>query len=137
MRVASIDESKNEEEEVAPRARFELATLRLTAECSTIELPGNGQVDFQFTTTCELVLVSFLSLGVQHRFQLGHFRRVMLPQQLRIVGSVSAPVANDLTAHPGIYQIRNPSSSKRVHSNAGLDEVQLFQHGVELVLPQV
>ena len=25
---------------VAPRARFELATLRLTAECSTIELPG-------------------------------------------------------------------------------------------------
>ena len=29
---------------MAPRARFELATLRLTAECSTIELPGNGQV---------------------------------------------------------------------------------------------
>jgi hypothetical protein len=28
--------------ELAPRARFELATLRLTAECSTIELPGNG-----------------------------------------------------------------------------------------------
>jgi hypothetical protein len=25
---------------VAPRARFELATLRLTAECSTVELPG-------------------------------------------------------------------------------------------------
>ena len=25
---------------LAPRARFELATLRLTAECSTIELPG-------------------------------------------------------------------------------------------------
>jgi len=33
--------------------------------------------------------------------------------------------------------VRNPSSSKRVHSNAGLDEVQLFQHGVELALPQV
>ena len=29
-------------EEVAPRARFELATLRLTAECSTIELPGSS-----------------------------------------------------------------------------------------------
>src|SRR5271168_4440407 len=28
-------------ENLAPRARFELATLRLTAECSTIELPGN------------------------------------------------------------------------------------------------
>jgi hypothetical protein len=26
--------------ELAPRARFELATLRLTAECSTVELPG-------------------------------------------------------------------------------------------------
>src|SRR5215831_7405355 len=25
---------------LAPRARFELATLRLTAECSTVELPG-------------------------------------------------------------------------------------------------
>ena len=34
------------QEDLAPRARFELATLRLTAECSTIELPGNGQVDF-------------------------------------------------------------------------------------------
>jgi hypothetical protein len=31
-----------EKENLAPRARFELATLRLTAECSTIELPGNG-----------------------------------------------------------------------------------------------
>jgi hypothetical protein len=28
---------------LAPRARFELATLRLTAECSTIELPGSGR----------------------------------------------------------------------------------------------
>ena len=31
---------------LAPRARFELATLRLTAECSTIELPGNGLAIF-------------------------------------------------------------------------------------------
>jgi hypothetical protein len=28
---------------MAPRARFELATLRLTAECSTIELPGSSR----------------------------------------------------------------------------------------------
>src|SRR6266566_175142 len=28
---------------LAPRARFELATSRLTAECSTVELPGNAQ----------------------------------------------------------------------------------------------
>ena len=32
--------------DLAPRARFELATLRLTAECSAVELPGNRQVDF-------------------------------------------------------------------------------------------
>lgn len=32
---------ENERRRLAPRARFELATLRLTAECSTIELPGN------------------------------------------------------------------------------------------------
>jgi hypothetical protein len=30
-----------EKQNLAPRARFELATLRLTAECSTVELPGN------------------------------------------------------------------------------------------------
>jgi hypothetical protein len=28
---------------MAPRARLELATLRLTAECSTVELPGNSR----------------------------------------------------------------------------------------------
>jgi len=32
-----------EEESLAPRARFELATLRLTAECSAVELPGNTE----------------------------------------------------------------------------------------------
>jgi hypothetical protein len=36
---------------MAPRARFELATLRLTAECSTIELPGNCFVTGQFSTS--------------------------------------------------------------------------------------
>jgi hypothetical protein len=33
---------------MAPRARFELATLRLTAECSTVELPGNGRQRIAF-----------------------------------------------------------------------------------------
>jgi hypothetical protein len=37
---------------MAPRARFELATLRLTAECSTVELPGNWQSNFDSTTLC-------------------------------------------------------------------------------------
>src|SRR5882724_722123 len=36
---------------LAPRARFELATLRLTAECSTVELPGNRQVRSLFNNT--------------------------------------------------------------------------------------
>ena len=31
------------EKKMAPRGRFELPTFRLTAERSTIELPGNGQ----------------------------------------------------------------------------------------------
>ena len=30
---------------LAPRARFELATLRLTAECSTVELSGIRTVE--------------------------------------------------------------------------------------------
>ena len=73
---------------MAPRARFELATLRLTAECSTVELPGNGQVGFQFTTTCRLVPLSSLNLGLawgQQWFQLAHFRRMTRAQQLRVV----------------------------------------------------
>src|SRR5215471_18210663 len=36
---------------LAPRARFELATLRLTAECSTVELPGNS-ADNLFIVLC-------------------------------------------------------------------------------------
>src|SRR5215469_13390783 len=36
---------------MAPRARFELATLRLTAECSTVELPGNRATRFFHSNT--------------------------------------------------------------------------------------
>jgi hypothetical protein len=36
-----FSKSLKEKENLAPRARLELATLRLTAECSTVELPGN------------------------------------------------------------------------------------------------
>ena len=35
-------------ENMAPRARFELATLRLTAECSTVELLRSKVVSFHF-----------------------------------------------------------------------------------------
>ena len=35
---------------MAPRARFELATLRLTAECSTVELPGITTIVKQLCT---------------------------------------------------------------------------------------
>ena len=37
----SIALNFNIDQEMAPRARLELATLRLTAGCSTIELPRN------------------------------------------------------------------------------------------------
>jgi hypothetical protein len=74
---------------MAPRARFELATLRLTAECSTIELPGNGQARLliynNLQTRATLLSLKLGPTWVQQRFQLSHFRRVMLPQQLRIV----------------------------------------------------
>jgi hypothetical protein len=43
------------ERELAPRARFELATLRLTAECSTIELPGNRTADLFHSNTARKI----------------------------------------------------------------------------------
>ena len=54
----------------------------------------------------------------------------MLAQHLRVVVDhlvrrMSAPIANDLTAHPGINKVRNPASPKSVHPHAGLNELQL------------
>ena len=37
-----VGEEPEPEEPMAPRVGFEPTALRLTAECSTIELPGNG-----------------------------------------------------------------------------------------------
>src|SRR5882762_10299899 len=79
---------------------------------------------------------------VQQRFQLCHFGRVMLPQQLRIVVDhlvrrMATPVSNDLTAHPGIHKMRNPPPSKRVHSSAWLGELQFLQDWIKLVLQNV
>ena len=51
-----------ESENLAPRARFELATLRLTAECSTIELPGIRQrICFHSNTARKITLHRLLS----------------------------------------------------------------------------
>src|SRR5579864_3275813 len=50
--VDAADVNRLVEKKMAPRARFELATLRLTAECSTVELPGNGASNFDSTTPC-------------------------------------------------------------------------------------
>jgi hypothetical protein len=66
----------------------------------------------------------------------------MLAQQLRVVvdhpvRKLSAPVSNDLTAHPRMHEVRNPSSSKSTHSNAGLDQLQFFQDWVKLAFPDV
>ena len=64
---------------MAPRARFELATLRLTAECSTVELPGNGQCNFDSTTPCvgfaNIPFYScFLRLSFREKTQISEFR---------------------------------------------------------------
>ena len=59
-------------EKMAPRGRFELPTFRLTAERSTIELPGNGQARpfnlQQPASYCHSPLFfSSGPTGVQHR----------------------------------------------------------------------
>src|SRR5438876_2225729 len=40
---------------MAPRARFELATLRLTAECSTVELPGIRRTHWFHSNTAKRI----------------------------------------------------------------------------------
>jgi hypothetical protein len=66
----------------------------------------------------------------------------MLAQHLRVVidhfvRRMAAPVSNDLTAHPGILEMRYPSSSRSVHPSAGLDQLQLPQNGMKLVLQHI
>ena len=53
---------------------------------------------------------------------------------------MSAPVSNDLTAHPEINEVRNPASPKSMHPHAWLDQLQLLQDRLKLniqVLPSV
>ena len=59
-------------ENLAPRARFELATLRLTAECSTIELPGNRRntINFIVIQTSKL---SHSNRWAQHESKIANF----------------------------------------------------------------
>jgi hypothetical protein len=66
----------------------------------------------------------------------------MLALQLRIVVDhfvrrMSAPITNDLTAHPGINEVRNPASPKSVHPRAGLDEFQLPQDRLKFVFQHI
>jgi len=63
----------------------------------------------------------------------------MLAQHPRVVVNhlvrrMSAPITDDLTAHPGIDKVRNPASPKSVHPGAGLGELQLPQDGLKLLL---
>ena len=50
-----------------------------------------------------------------------------------LVRRMSAPIANDLTAHPGINKVRNPASPESVHPHAGLNELQFAQDELKLV----
>ena|SRR6516164_8280062 len=59
-------------ENLAPRARFELATLRLTAECSTIELPGNRRNTISFIVI-QTSKLSHSNRGAQHESEISKF----------------------------------------------------------------
>jgi hypothetical protein len=48
---------------MAPRARFELATLRLTAECSTVELPGSRKPGVKIVSASLRLEPQFSGLG--------------------------------------------------------------------------
>ena len=61
---------------MAPRARFELATLRLTAECSTIELPGNGQARLLIYNKLRAIATPLLSVRVQLGSNIVIFRKI-------------------------------------------------------------
>lgn len=50
------------------------------------------------------------------------------------VRRIATPISKDLTAHPGIDKARNPPSSKGVHSDAQLEQLQLRKNGVKVVL---
>src|ERR1700683_1023366 len=116
---------------MAPRARFELATLRLTAECSTVELPGNGQVGpliyNSLQTDATLLILNLSPTSGQQRLHFGHLRGGVLTQRFGVVVNhlvrrMPAPISDDLTAHPGIHKVRNPTSSKGVHSDTRLHQ---------------
>ena len=55
---------------MAPRGRFELPTFRLTAERSTIELPGNVFILLCFTGGFKLQCVLVVSFGIYHALDL-------------------------------------------------------------------
>src|SRR5262249_18125590 len=78
--------------------------------------------------------------STQQRLYFRHFGGVMLEQHLRVVVGhfvrrMSAPVSNDLTAHPGINEVRNPASPKSVHPHAWLDQLP-YSRWVEACLPE-
>jgi hypothetical protein len=102
---------------------------------------GTGKLDPYFTTRCTSVPLSLLRVGVQmgptstqQRLHFCHFGRVMLAQHLRVmvdhlVRRMSAPVSNDLAAHPGINEVRNPASPKSVHPMPGWTTFSFFKMG--------
>ncbi len=63
---------------MAPRARFELATLRLTAECSTVELPGSRATEGETFGGTSLFSLTKAREGVNasYQFKKSRLRRV-------------------------------------------------------------
>ena len=64
---------------MAPRGRFELPTFRLTAERSTIELPGNGKQTLNlqyFAGPCSDLVDAILANGVGSTYVL-HAKKLL------------------------------------------------------------
>src|SRR5207248_8877957 len=118
---------------MAPRARFELATLRLTAEFSTVELPGNGPTQelhykqlggfcanllpmrfgsiwFQQGNFIAIATVIWAILFANDRLKLRHFARVVGLPFCHVVlnhgiGTMSYPFTDHCERHARVCEI--------------------------------
>src|SRR6266704_2406769 len=120
-----------EKEDLAPRARFELATLRLTAECSTVELPG---IWMAISSDCsKLRRVLFNRLDVQLG-QTGHNKAKSYPlgpfaSVLHIVLQLLRVFVRDAftrMAYPELLQVPGDSVFAKVRRAESAETVKAF-----------
>ena len=90
---------------VAPQVRLELTTLRLTAECSAIELlriiRGLCRGSFACPAVCSVCFQPAFALGLGHRLSFAHrFRLAPLWLLPRLRGSLASPGFRSLPRYP-------------------------------------